>query len=748
MTTDHIKMLCDISEINNLFHENSIESLLDKIVQMVSDHMSAEVCSIYLLDEQEKLLKLQANNGLDTSHNKVTIKLNEGLVGLTFTSMKPICENDASKHPQYKFYPGINEEKYDAFLSVPIIRGTKAIGVMVIQRNNNQVFTNKDTMAMKATASQLCGMLENIKLIFSLRKSESTIEEQAKEFNFNDNSFMKGQKASEGIALGLSHVHSLIGEEEIISLDALNATCSIDDFDQALSDTESQLEILQEKVEENLSDSASLIFESHLLMLKDRGFTGAMRNMIADGDHVISAIISIYTKYKDIFNNSPNQLIKEKVQDITDLTKRIVDNLLHREDELHGLKDHILISRDLFPSDLLKLSAEGIAGVVLVSGGVTSHVSILARSLNIPLIIINNSELLNLPDKTETLIDGAMGNLYIRPDDTLKLRVNEAEIHSDKLLHDVSIQKKASTKDNVDIEVLININLMNDLKKVSIKAIDGIGLYRTEFPFMIRSSFPSEEEQFILYKRLIEDAQGKIVTFRTLDIGGDKILPYYEFGHEENPFLGMRSIRFSLTHKEIFKNQIKAILRAASESSVKIMFPMISSLPELKSSREIVEQCIKELNTNKVPCNNNPEIGIMIEIPSAVHIIDELAQLSDFFSIGTNDLVQYTLAVDRTNEKVSSLYVSHHPSILRSLKIISEAAIKHEINCSICGDMANKTEYIPFLLGIGIKSLSVDPIYIIKVKEQIASLNIKDCTEHADQLITIQNIEKIESIIF
>jgi phosphotransferase system enzyme I (PtsP) len=263
---------------------------------------------------------------------------------------------------------------------------------------------------------------------------------------------------------------------------------------------------------------------------------------------------------------------------------------------------------------------------------------------------------------------------------------------------------------------------------------------------MIRSDFPSEEEQYAIYSRLLYDMRGKPVTFRTLDIGGDKVLSYYEFPKEENPFLGMRSIRFSLRHQEIFKQQIRAILRAGAGRPVKIMFPMISSVDEFRQARGLVEQSIRELKDEGIPCSDAPELGIMIEIPSAVCMIDELARESDFLSIGTNDLIQYTLAVDRTNEKVSDLYIPYHPAVLKSLKIVADAAIRAGIDVSICGDMANSCRYIQFLLGIGIRTLSVDGMYITRVKREIIVTDMESARGMAADALSLDTIEDIAKI--
>ncbi|MFH0976931.1 MAG: phosphoenolpyruvate--protein phosphotransferase [Spirochaetota bacterium] len=746
MQTNHVKMLYDIGELNSLFAKSvNIETFLQKIVEMVARHMNTDVCSIFLYDEASKEIVLKATIGLKPeSVNNVKLKLGEGLVGLSLLDAKPIYEKSGPENPNYKFYPGINEELYLSFLAVPILRGNIKIGVLVVQKTEGKTFEEQDILALRVTASQLASMIENIKFIITSPQKPDQVK---KAVNLEKLKFIKGKSASEGFAysevttVDVENVHELMQD--------INFTkkYSIKDFDKAIKATEQQLEMLQKKVEEKLSDAASLIFSAHLLILKDEVFTGSMRKLIENGENPPFAIIKKYKEYKDIFSESQNQLIREKILDIEDLTKRIINNLLYRDTIKTRYKDRIAVVREIFPSELLIMSAEDIKGIILVSGGVSSHVSILARSLKIPVVIADSPELLELPDKTMAIIDAELGNVYINPSKEIVIKYNEQKKARVEISKEENLNAPSVTTEGIKINLMVNINLLSDLKNIQGVYNDGIGLYRTEFPFIIRNDFPTEEEQFVIYKKLVQDMDNKPVTFRTLDIGGDKVLSYYEVAHEENPFLGMRSIRFSLTHREIFKQQIRAILRAGYKSNIKIMFPMISSLDEFLISRDIVYDCIRELNKQSITHISNPEIGMMVEIPSLVSIIDDIAKEADFLSIGTNDLIQYTLAVDRTNEKVADLYIPHHPAILNSLKTIADAGKKYNIEVSICGDMASNINYIPFLLGIGILNLSVDSMYLPKVKRVLSKISIKDAEKFAALLLSKSKISEIEQIL-
>jgi phosphotransferase system, enzyme I, PtsP len=295
--------------------------------------------------------------------------------------------------------------------------------------------------------------------------------------------------------------------------------------------------------------------------------------------------------------------------------------------------------------------------------------------------------------------------------------------------------------------VMVNINLLSDLALPGEEIADGVGLYRTEFPFIIRNDFPSEEEQFFVYRKLVEGMKGKPVTIRTLDIGGDKILTYYDDARENNPFLGMRSIRFSLAHRDIFRQQIRAILRAGHNADLRIMFPMIASMEDFIESKAIVTDCARELGEEGIPHNAAPPVGMMVELPSAVMVIEDLAREAAFFSIGTNDLVQYTLAVDRTNEKVAHLYVPHHPAVLRSIKRIADAGRAAAIEVSVCGDMANSVRYLPFLIGAGITAFSVDSVYLPRVKRAIAGINRAEAASAAGRILLLKSLREVEELL-
>jgi phosphotransferase system enzyme I (PtsP) len=377
-----------------------------------------------------------------------------------------------------------------------------------------------------------------------------------------------------------------------------------------------------------------------------------------------------------------------------------------------------------------------VAGIVLLSGGVTSHVAVLARSLDLPLLIVDEPRLLDLPDGTRAVLDGNQGNLFIDPDDNVEQKFREKEeTRLAALRVSDGLLDQTHTRDGTRVHLLANINLMADVAVARTYKAEGIGLYRSEFPFMIRNDFPSEEEQLRVYRRLVDGMRGYETTFRTLDIGGDKMLSYFDYGAQANPFLGLRSIRFSLRHRDVFLQQLRAILRAAWDSEIRIMFPMISSVDEFASAVGAVDECQVALAEEKIPSCQKVHLGMMLELPSVLELMPELCKRAEFFSIGTNDFIQYMLAVDRTNETVADLYLPHHPAVLRGLARAVEAPLRLGRDVSVCGDMAHDPRFVPFLLGLGVRKFSLDARYLPRIQETILATDLGEARELTARLL-------------
>ena len=754
MKRNHTQLICDIGELVGLFVDTtSLEAFLQKIVEMVSEHMGSEVCSIYLFYEETQELVLKATRGLKhEAIGKVRLKLGEGLTGLAVKEMRPVCERNASKASGYRYFPEIGEEAYESFLAVPIVRGQTRIGALVIQNKRKDYFNAEDVQAVRAIASQLANTIEIAKVLISLEEKQpiGSLREEYKTAESAGEELRRipCRIGSAGMAVG----RAVVGDERYslqrLREEARNKHYSLEDFRTALRRTESELEDSQRQIEEKLADVASLIFAAQILMLKDEAFVGAMTELIRLEVSPPEAVVRVVERYVQMFDKLSNSYLREKRQDVQDIGKRL---LLHLVGDRGGLQDHkdsIIIVQELYPSELLKLSSQGVRGIILLSGGITSHLSILARSLEIPLVITETPQLLRLPADTQILLDAEDGFVHINPSKNVLDLFSKREKQLARPSSPMGSAKTATkTKDGTPIQLLANLNLLNDLEHAKAVAAQGVGLYRTEFPFMVRSDFPTEEEQYIVYKKVVDALDGQELTFRTLDIGGDKILSYYDYGKEQNPFLGMRSIRFSLKHKDVFLQQVRAILRAGVDADLKIMFPMISSLDEFLQAKAIVLECVEHLSHEGIRCHKDPAIGLMIELPAVMEIIDDLAQEADFFSIGTNDFVQYMLAVDRTNEKVAEFYLPHHPAILRSLKKVIDAADSHGKEVSICGDMAHDERYVSYLLGIGLRRLSLDSSYIPKIRAAIQRIDLDDARAKTDRLLRLKTIENIDRFL-
>jgi len=740
---DSRQLLYDIKELSHLFHESaSIETMLDKAVDMVAHRTRAAVCSIYLYNDRDRMLTLRASHGLNPECvGKIRLELGQGLTGLALQAMQTVCEEDATRNASYKHFPGIFEERYNAFLAVPITRGLSKMGVLVLQRDTREAFLAADITALETVASQLANIIENAQVLLGLHEAPLESEPVPAPTELK---FVKGKVGAPGFACAPALI---INRQK--SLSAIRqrqgiALTTVEDFHNAVARTSVQLEALQERVEDKLSDAASLIFAAHLMILKDRVFIDQIVARIASGTAPAHAIAEVAGDFIQSFLASDSPYMQEKANDIEDLAIRLVNNLTCQREDNEIYRNRVVITRALFPSDLLKLSSEGASAIILVGGGVTSHISILARSLDIPLVVSDTYELLELADGTLLMVDAEIGNLYVQPDDDVRERFEKQQATRMTLAEQKErMCPRTTTSDDVEIRLLANINLLVDLNLANELHCQGVGLYRTEFPFIVRTTFPSEAEQYVIYSKLTEAMQGKPVTFRTLDAGGDKILSYYHDFQEQNPAMGMRSMRFSLQNRAIFAEQIRAILRAGVDADLRIMFPMISSIDEFYQAREVVEEAIVYLKQNDLAHNGQPKLGMMVELPAVVNLMDDFAREVDFFSIGTNDFIQFMLGVDRTNDSVADFYLPHHPAVLRALQAVVSKAREHGREVSICGDMAHEPKYIPFLLGIGVRSFSVDPAYLLRTQETVGTTSIGQAEIEARDLLSQSRVRDI-----
>jgi phosphotransferase system enzyme I (PtsP) len=741
--SNHLNLLFNISELADLVTGNSdLETFLQLSVDLVARHFRAPVCSIYLYNETLRRLTLKATRGLKPEAvDKIAMKPGEGLVGRSFETLSIIREGNAPKTPGFKYFTEAGEDRFRSFLCVPIRRGLEKIGVLVVQHRDVDYFDTSDERTIRTVVAQLAGSIANARLLIELSptKEETRVPDPLL--------FVKGRSAAAGYAMGKAVI--LDGKRKSILYEPTirEEAFTKKDFLSAIEKTTQELKSLQKGFAERLPESASLIFTAHFMILKDKNFIGKMAALMDEGMAPCEAVRKTGTRYINIFLSSPHAYMREKAQDVEDLCIRILNNFNPGDEEDFCEKGGIAVARQVYPSDILKLVSAGIRGIILAGGGVTSHVTILARSLQLPLIMAEEPELLSLPETAILLMDGELGNVHINPEpETIQLFETRKTLEQET--RSVSMQEKTLTLDNEPVVLLANINLLSEVSLARRLKAEGIGLYRTEFPFLIRATFPSEAEQYIIYKRLFDEMGPSQVTIRTLDAGGEKTLAYSDAPREDNPELGMRSIRFSLEHRDIFEAQIRAILRAAAgKKRVRIMFPLISSLDEFAEARRLVRESMDALSGEGLEFNPDVETGMMIELPSVLETIDEFAVEADFFSIGTNDFIQYMLAADRANTRVARYYIPHHPAVNRGIAKIAAAAQAHGIEVSVCGEMAHEQAYIPFLLGVGIRTLSVDPQFLPPVQEGIRAMNMADAVEYAEKMLSQTSVRGAQAVL-
>lgn len=536
----------------------------------------------------------------------------------------------------------------------------------------------------------------------------------------------KGIAASRGYAIGRAVLKEK-SEEVIVEKKIENLEEEKNRLQAALKSSRKQLLKIREKAEKEMGADKAAVFDSHMMLLDDPEFVGAIegnieKNMI----NAEKALKDVVDMYMGIFAAMEDEYMKERAADIKDVGERILNNLLGKSTgEMEILYNNaVIVAHDLTPSDTAALDKSKVAAFLTNIGGRTSHSAIIARTLEIPAIVGMGDITDSVRNGDTIIVDGIEGIVIVNPSnaqiDEYKAKITQFENEKEELKKLVEV--KTQTKSGKRIEVVGNIGKAEDVHKVLENGGEGVGLFRTEFLYMDRDSMPTEEEQFKAYRYAAEKLNGKPIVIRTLDIGGDKKLPYLQMPEEMNPFLGYRAIRLCLDRKDIFKVQLRALLRASAFGNIKIMFPMISSVSEFLEAKKLLEECKEELRNEGKDFNDDLETGIMIEIPAAALIADEFAKYVDFFSIGTNDLIQYTIACDRMNEKVSYLYNPMHPAVLRLIKMTIDAAHKEGKWCGMCGEMAGDERAIPTLVEYGLDEFSMSASSILRAKQIIMNM--------------------------
>ncbi|WP_291636953.1 phosphoenolpyruvate--protein phosphotransferase [Clostridium sp.] len=562
---------------------------------------------------------------------------------------------------------------------------------------------------------------------------------------------MKGIGVSPGIVIG----KALLKEEQKIIIekkDIKNCEEEIERFNRAMEKSKSEIQHIYNDVLINIGENEATIFEAHLMILEDPEILEQIEKKIQD-DKVNAewALKEISDMFMSMFESMDNEYMKERAADIRDVTMRLMKKLMNIEEVNFGelASQVIIVARDLTPSDTSQIDKNKVLGFITEMGGRTSHSAIMARTLEIPAIVAVQDITNKVKNGDLIVFDGIEGIIYVNPEEKIVkiYECKKAEYNKSQKELSLLIGKESITTDGVKVELSGNIGTPKDLESVISNDCEGIGLFRSEFLYMDRNSAPTEEEQFVAYKEVAQAMKNKPVIIRTLDVGGDKELDYLKLPKEMNPFLGYRAIRVCLDKLDIFKTQLRAILRASAFGNIKIMFPMISSIEELRAAKTIVNGVKDELLKENIAFKENIEVGIMIEIPAAAIISDLLAKEVDFFSIGTNDLIQYTTAVDRMNEKISHLYNPFHPALLRLVKMVIDNAHKENKWVGMCGEVAGDPKLIPILIGMGLDEFSMSPIALLKARGVIRNTSKAEMRSLAQQVINLPTAEEVERFI-
>ena len=558
---------------------------------------------------------------------------------------------------------------------------------------------------------------------------------------------LKGKGVSNGIGFGnivvLKKVERKIEKKTIESEQVEHEVERLHEaLNQVINETEMQMK--------NISGTEADIMQAYLMIMQDPSLISETENAIKNSNYNAEYAVEVgFNTVIQIFENMDDEYMASRSRDILDIKNRVLGKLLKEESiDLSNLKENtIIVATELTTSETAKLDFKNVSGIITELGGENSHTSIMARTHTIPAITKVEEATQIFKDGDSVAINGASGEIYVNPteEEKQKLLDLEKELEQEKSELDKYRNKESVTKDGTKVKLYANIGLPADAEIAVNNTAEGVGLLRSEFLYMDSDTMPTEESQFEAYKKVAEIMKDKEAIIRTLDVGGDKDLKYLKLEKEANPFLGYRAIRLCLDNPTIFKTQLRAILRASAFGKLAIMFPMISSIEELRSAKEVLEECKQELDNENILYDKNIQVGIMIEIPSAPLIADKLAQECDFFSIGTNDLIQYTVAVERGNEKISKLYTKYHPAVIKLIKKAIDGAHSANIICGMCGEAAGDSTFIPLLVGLGLDEFSMNSNNILRARRTINNLDKETCVKLSEEILQMASAEEVEN---
>ncbi len=671
--------------------------------------------------------------------NQVSLPHGEGLVGLAATTGEPVVTIHAREHPQYKYFPETGEERFESFMAVPmIVRGT-TIGVLAVQTIAPREFDSSEVGIFSTCAQLIAPVVFNARLLALVGVSDEEASlriagREAADLRAADrvehNIQHRGIPTSRGIAIG-----TVCRLESPLDLEQLQYTPNEDpereaqELMNAIGEARRAIDGMREKLGSKFGLDLAAVFQTHIQILEDKGFVAKLRSEALATGNALAALSNVIGTYRETFRRLSDPYFRERAADIEDVGHRVMESLLGERHQTTPLGEGaIVVVNTLLPSMFARLEVEKVAAVVAEHGGPTSHGAIFARTLEIPAVTGVPGIQAAVRSAEMAIVDGGEGCIILAPDEGLLYEYRRAQQRYTVAIEhlDALRDRPAETRDGRRIRLTANVGLVSDLRLVDQHGADGVGLFRTEMLAFAHRGFPGEEEQAELYESVAKAMAPRPVTIRTLDLGGDKEMPNVGMRLEDNPQLGCRSIRLSLANQGIFKVQLRAIYRASAAGNVRLMLPMVSSIDELRSARALIAESIEDLERAGIPYDPNVPVGLMIEVPSAAINAETLARECDFFSIGTNDLTQYTLAVDRSNEYVAHIYDPLHPAVLALMDASVRAAARARIPISVCGEVSSNPLAVPLLVGLGIKELSSIPSAVPLVKEIIRELDFGD----------------------
>ena len=770
--------LVTLEEIGRFVDEAAdLQGCLNSIAGIVAKRMQTEVCSVYLLDTDLDRLTLSATKGLDPAAvGRVSMNVGEGLAGLVVETGEPVMVMDAPSHPRFLYFPETGEERYHSFFGVPVNARNKPIGVLVVQTSRPREFTQVEIRLLNAISAQVSTIIVHARLMDSLkdkererrqsrrrmvsalrrlRSSEGRGKQRTGEAPRKFRSRLTGLTACPGIAIGKAHIM-----QRRLDLGAITRSHTgdpkgeVERFRSAVRRAVAQVAEIKTRMIALISDEAGAIFDVHRLVLNDPVLHDEIEKRIRErGLTAYYAVASTFRKHMQSVSEVGDSYLKERTADIRDVAERLLDNLSGVGERQQTIPDSsaILVAEDLSPADLAVIEGDRFQGIVLSTGGVTSHASLLAKSFEIPTVVAAEGLLESVRKEDSLIVDGNSGVVFVNPNKEIIGEYDRLERHYLAVNRELDEMRDlpAETTDGHRVRLLANMGLLTDIRFAHAHGAEGIGLYRTEIPFLAYHDFPTEAQQFALYQKVVEGMAGKPVTIRTLDIGADKYPPYVGIARSEpNPFLGWRSIRVSLEVSDTFRMQLCAILRASALGPVRMLIPMVSSLEEVLRVKAMVREIKGELTRRHVPFDAGMELGIMIEVPSAVQMAHRLVEEVDFVSIGTNDLIQYLLAVDRSNRKVAPLYEPFHPAVLSALNQVIRAANDHGKGAAMCGEMAGDPLSTLLLMGLGLEEFSMESLSIPVVRKLVRTVSYERAQAIAQTALRMDTVDQIKRHLF